>query len=107
VAGRPAIGFGHGSAILAMAFGQKVNLLDFGDHGVNIPVACAGGGRNEITVQNHNFEVAIQDSVEALFTNVHDGTCEGFRMSTQPVAGANFLPGADWFNVMLKSVGVK
>lgn len=107
VAGKPALGFGHGGAILAQACGGKARRLSFGDHGVNIPVAYTGGGRNEITAQNHIYEVIAADGVEALFTNVHDGTCEGFRMSAQPAAGASFLPGAAWFNVMLKSVGVK
>jgi carbamoyl-phosphate synthase small subunit len=107
VKGRPAVGFGHGSAILAQACGGKVKRLSFGDHGVNVPVAYVGGGRNEITVQNHNFVVVVGDGVETLFTNVHDGTCEGFKLSSAPVAGANFVPAADWFGVMLRSVGVK
>lgn len=107
VKGRPAVGFGHGSAILAQACGAKAKRLSFGDHGVNVPVAYVGGGRNEITVQNHNYEVVAGDGVETLFTNVHDGTCEGFKLSSAPVAGANFAPTPDWFNVMLRSVGVK
>ena len=106
VNGRPAIGFGHGSAILARAYGATAKRLSFGDHGVNVPVAYVGGGRNEITVQNHNYEVA-GDGVQALFTNVHDGTCEGFKLSSAPVAGANFMPTADWLDAMLRSVGVK
>lgn len=107
VKGRPAVGFGHGSAILAQACGGRARRLSFGDHGVNVPVAYVGGGRNEITVQNHNYEVVAGDGVETLFTNVHDGTCEGFKLSSAPVAGANFAPPADWFDVMLRSVGVK
>lgn len=107
VAGKPAIGFGHGAAILAQAFGAKATRLCFGDHGVNIPVAYAGGGRNEITVQNHNYDVEAGDGVEALFTNIHDGRCEGFKLTSAPVAGANFLPGSKWFDAMLKAVGVR
>ena len=107
VKGRPAVGIGHGSAILAQACGGKVRRLSFGDHGVNVPVAYAGGGRNEITVQNHNYEVVAGDGVETLFTNIHDGTCEGFKLSSARAAGANFLPTADWLDVMLRSVGVK
>lgn len=107
VGGRPAIGIGHGSAILAQVYGCAAKRMSFGDHGVNVPVAYVGGGRNEITVQNHNYEVVVGDGVEALFTNLHDRRCEGFRLLSAPVAGVNFLPTAGWLDVMLKSLGVK
>ena len=103
---KPIIGFGHGSAIVARAAGAKVSWLDFGDHGVNIPVRYSGGGRNEITVQNHNYIVKPEGAVEALFTNVHDGTCEGFACKPARAAGLNFLPTAAWFGGLLRAVGV-
>jgi len=105
--GRPVIGFGQGSAVAARAAGGAVKRMSFGDHGVNIPVRYAGGGRNEITVQNHNYEVIPGGSVEALFTNVHDDRCEGFACASARTAGANFLPGPAWFEVLLKAVGVE
>lgn len=107
IGNKPAIGFGHGSVILAKMYGGKIRKMSFGDHGCNVPVAYIGSERNDITVQNHNYEVIPGDGIEAVFTNVHDGTCEGFRSSSAPVAGANFLPSADWFDAMLASVGVK
>lgn len=107
IAGKPAMGIGHGSAIVAQACGGKVRRLSFGDHGVNIPVAYSGGGRNEITAQNHNYEVVPGGGVEALFTNVHDGSCEGYAIPAARAAGLNFMPGAEWLEVVLKSVGVK
>lgn len=107
IGNKPAIGFGHGSAILAQVCGGKIKKMSFGDHGCNVPVAYIGGGRNEITVQNHNYEVMAGDGIEAVFTNVHDGTCEGFKSSSAPAAGANFMPAANWFDAMLISVGVK
>ena len=103
---KPVIGFGHGCAIVAQACGGTVKRMRFGDHGVNIPVAYAGGGRNEITVQNHIYEVVAGNGIEPVFTNIHDGSCEGFKLSSMPIAGANFLPPADWFDAMLRSVGV-
>lgn len=103
---KPVIGFGHGSAIVAKAAGGRAKWMKFGDHGANIPVKYIGGGRNEITVQNHNYEVQPNGGVEALFTNVHDGTCEGFRCTSTKAAGANFLPDAKWFSVLLEAVGL-
>lgn len=102
----PVIGFGHGSAIVASACGADVRRLSFGDHGVNIPVRSVGGGRNEITVQNHNYGVATGGVAEVLFENVHDGSCEGFVCREARAAGANFVPGEKWLEVLLKSVGV-
>ncbi|MCE5314077.1 MAG: carbamoyl-phosphate synthase domain-containing protein [Armatimonadota bacterium] len=103
---KPILGFGHGSAIVAQACGGTVKRVSFGDHGVNIPVAYSGGGRNEITVQNHIYEVVAGDVIESIFTNLHDGSCEGFKSLSKSAAGANFLPPTDWFDAMLKSVGV-
>jgi len=103
---KPVIGFGHGSAIAAKACGAKVERLPFGDHGVNIPVKFVGGGRNEITVQNHNYVVVPGSEVKGLFANLHDGTCEGFVCKSCGVAGANFLPPEAWLQAILSEVGV-
>lgn len=103
---KPVIGFGHGAAVVARACEGHVDWLKFGDHGVNIPVRHAGGGRNEITVQNHNYAVAPDSRIESIFENVHDGTCEGFKCSSARAAGVNFLPGTGWFGEMLKAVGL-
>ncbi len=104
---KPVIGFGHGSAIVAKAAGGRVRWMKFGDHGLNIPVKYIGGGRNEITAQNHNYEVLPSSKIEALFTNVHDGTCEGFKCATVKAAGINFLPADRWFDVLLDAVGLR
>ena len=101
---KPVIGFGHGSALVAQACGGKAQRMKFGDHGVNVPVRYSGGGRNEITVQNHNYVVS---DLEVLFENIHDGTCEGFACGSPGAAGANFLPNAKWFGELLNAAGVK
>ncbi len=105
--GRPIIGFGHGSAVVAKAAGGGVKRVEFGDHGCNIPVMSIAGGRNEITVQNHNYEAIPDGNITAIFTNVHDGTCEGFKCNTTRAAGVNFLPSTEWFGLLLESVGVE
>jgi|GEM_PF-1040690 len=104
---KPVIGFGHGSAIVAKAAGGRVRWMKFGDHGLNIPVKYVGGGRNEITIQNHNYEVLPDGDVEALFINIHDGTCEGFKCNSIKAAGINFLPNERWFNLLLDAVGLR
>ena len=101
---KPVIGFGHGSMIAAKACGAKVERLPFGDHGVNVPVGYVGGGRNEITVQNHNYVVVPEGDVNGLFSNLHDGTCEGFACKGCKTGGANFLPTEAWFRAMLDAL---
>lgn len=107
VNGKPVIGFGHGSVVVAKACGGSVKRLPFGDHGVNVPVRYSGGGRNEITVQNHIYEVEQSADFSAMFTNLHDGTCEGFVCKNAHAAGVNFLPKAAWFDALVKAVGVE
>ncbi len=102
----PLIGFGHGAAIAARARGGEVERLPFGDHGVNVPVKSAAGGRNEITVQNHNYAAKPGGETQCLFTNLHDGACEGFCIKSAKAAGTNFLPGPEWFELLLSSVRV-
>ena len=96
---KPVIGLGHGSALVAQACGGRAERMKFGDHGVNVPVRYSGGGRNEITVQNHSYVVS---DLEVLFENVHDGTCEGF--ASDGAAGSNFLPTEKWFDEMLGAI---
>lgn len=103
---KPVIGFGHGCAMVALACEGEIERLPFGDHGVNVPVKYTGGGRNEITVQNHNFAVAPGGDFVSIFENVHDGTCEGFANKVCKAGGANFLPNETWFRAMLSEVGV-
>lgn len=104
---KPVIGFGHGAAIVAKACGAKTDWIGFGDHGVNIPVRSLSGGRNEITVQNHNYVVKPGDGIEPLFENIHDGSCEGFACKSSKAAGTNFIPNEAWFEVLLNAVELK
>ncbi len=56
--------------------------LPFGHHGANHPVKDLTTGRIEITSQNHNFAVAIDDlgGVASLtHVNLNDGVCEGLQ----------------------------
>lgn len=104
---KPVIGFGHGAALVARACGAQPEWMGFGDHGVNIPVRCLSGGRNEITVQNHNYIVKPGNGIEPLFENIHDGTVEGFAAASDNAAGANFIPNEKWFGEMLDAVGIR
>ena len=102
----PTIGFGNGAALIARACGVQTARMKFGHHGVNVPVRFLGGGRNEITIQNHNYGVSPTGEAEPLFENLHDGTCEGFACRSARAVGINFVPGPDWFRVALNAVGV-
>lgn len=104
---KPVVGIGHGAAIVAKACGLTPEWMGFGDHGVNIPVRCLAGGRNEITIQNHNYLVKPCKQVEVLFENIHDGTVEGFVCPSHRAAGTNFMPNEQWLGVVLNAMGVK
>ncbi len=100
------IGFGHGLAITAKACGGDVVRMNTGHHGVNIPVRYIGGGRNEITVQNHIYTAKLGNGIEPLFENIHDGSCEGFIMTDNNAAGTNFIPNTIWLEAILEKLGV-
>jgi len=81
-AGIPIFGICLGHQLLGRALGAETVKLPFGHHGANHPVKDLTTGRVEITSQNHNFAVAIDDldGVASLtHVNLNDGVCEGLR----------------------------
>ena len=80
--GVPLFGICLGHQLLGRALGAETIKLPFGHHGANHPVQDLATGRVEITSQNHNFAVDIDDLdgvASMTHVNLNDGVCEGLR----------------------------
>jgi len=80
--GIPIFGICLGHQLLGTALGGTTTKLPFGHHGANHPVKDLTTGKVEITSQNHNFAVSLDDlaSVATLtHVNLNDGVCEGLQ----------------------------
>ncbi len=93
----PLFGICLGSQLLALAGGAQTYKLPYGHRGHNQPVRRCGTDRAYITSQNHGYavdEATLGESWEPLFTNLNDGTNEGFRHRLRPYFAAQFHPEA-------------
>ena len=92
---KPVVGICMGHQLLSIALGCTIERMKFGHHGGNHPVKYIDTGRCYITSQNHEFVVTkCTEDVEANWINVNDGTIEGIRHKTLPVASVQFHPEA-------------
>jgi carbamoyl-phosphate synthase small subunit len=92
----PVFGICMGHQILATALGGTTHKLPFGHHGGNHPVRDLRSGKVEITSQNHNYCVTLDDvaSVEITHRNLNDGTIEGFASTEVPAFAVQHHPEA-------------
>jgi carbamoyl-phosphate synthase small subunit len=85
-----------GNQVTALALGGKTYKMKFGHRGSNQPVRYYDG-RIFITTQNHGFAVdgeTLPEGCEKLFTNVNDGTLEGFYSEDLNIFTVQFHPEA-------------
>jgi carbamoyl-phosphate synthase small subunit len=92
----PIFGICMGNQISALAIGGDTYKLKFGHRGANQPVRYKDG-RIFITTQNHGFAVdaeSLPDGCKVSYTNVNDGTLEGFENEELQLTTVQFHPEA-------------
>lgn len=94
---KPLFGVCLGHQLLALACGARTYKLPYGHRGGNQPVKDELAGDVIITAHNHGYAVdarSLPADLEATMTNLNDGTNEGFRHRTLPIAAVQFHPEA-------------
>jgi len=92
---KPVFGICMGNQLLGLATGGEAQKLPFGNRGQNQPVINEQTGECYITSQNHGYHIAcesLQEGYRSLFTNLNDGSNEGFISDTRPYFTAQFHP---------------
>lgn len=95
----PILGICLGHQITALALGGGTFKLKFGHRGANQPVICHRSHRVLITSQNHGFAVrddleALSPGIEITYSNLNDGTIEGFADTDRMIHCIQFHPEA-------------
>lgn len=93
----PLFGVCLGHQLLALACGAKTYKLPYGHRGGNHPVKDLVRDDVLLTAHNHGYAVdaaTLPDDLEPTMINLNDGTNEGFRHRTLPVAAVQFHPEA-------------
>ncbi len=94
---KPMFGVCLGHQLLALACGARTYKLPYGHRGGNQPVKDHLADDVLITAHNHGYAVdatSLPDELEATMTNLNDGTNEGFRHRSLPIAAVQFHPEA-------------
>lgn len=92
----PLWGVGLGCVVLGLAGGARAVKMACGHHSGNYSVKRPAGGRGEITVQNHSFNLdeatLDQAGLQVSWRNVNDSSVEGIKSKKDAAAGTLFKP---------------
>ena len=95
---RPMFGICLGHQIMALAMGANTYKLKFGHRGCNQPVKNLETGKVAITSQNHGYAVDAKTlqglPVKVTHVSLNDGTVEGVRHTSLPIASVQYHPEA-------------
>lgn len=94
---KPLYGICLGHQLLALACGASTYKLPYGHRGGNQPVKDLIADDVIITAHNHGYAVdarSLPADLEPTMTNLNDGTNEGFRHRSLPIAAVQFHPEA-------------
>lgn len=94
---RPMYGVCLGHQLLALACGAQTFKLPYGHRGGNQPVKDLQHGDVIVTAHNHGYAVdakTMPEILEQTMVNLNDGTNEGFRHRSLPIAAVQFHPEA-------------
>ncbi|KAL3826405.1 hypothetical protein ACHAXA_008613 [Cyclostephanos tholiformis] len=92
---KPIFGICLGNQLMGLAAGGQAKKLPFGNRGQNQPVINHSTGECYITSQNHGYHIdttTLSDDYTELFTNLNDGSNEGFIHKSRPYFTAQFHP---------------
>ncbi|HVA32820.1 MAG TPA: glutamine-hydrolyzing carbamoyl-phosphate synthase small subunit [Candidatus Baltobacteraceae bacterium] len=94
---KPLFGVCLGHQLLALACGARTYKLPYGHRGGNQPVKDLSANEVLITAHNHGYAVdaeSLPSELEPTMINLNDGTNEGFRHRSLPIAAVQFHPEA-------------
>ncbi|HTY14133.1 MAG TPA: gamma-glutamyl-gamma-aminobutyrate hydrolase family protein, partial [Methanoregulaceae archaeon] len=92
----PIFGICMGNQVCGLALGGETYKMKFGHRGTNQPVRTIDG-KIFITTQNHGYAVAadtLPEGCRVSFSNVNDGTVEGFDDPDLDLTTVQFHPEA-------------